>query len=324
ERPYSVRVAPPVGKNHRYVHVSAPSPSPVDGWAVTAVRSVPMDPVGWRVYRVPLLTSCPGAVDVIRNRGLRRNRGLPVDQPNLVAVKDDVDEADVPVPHPGPVNPVDQVPELALVPVRVFDRDIQDRGALLGDDIQVTPGDEWRSCPRELVIPGDLSRPGHTALPSVRPLFDYPVLTVDDVRLHAPQLQWKYPRTLPRFEATRPSDNSSAISSNVQCSRWISNQLPSTASWWRCSNGTHTRMWSAHSLRRSSTPRASMWVMCSRTSPMMTRSGAPVMVLKSQCRTSDTTTWLYLRHRPYRGMYGAHASIAIQWAPRVCWRARSE
>src|SRR5690606_29472770 len=59
---YSVRVAPPVGENHRYVHVSAPSPAPVDGWAVAAVGSVPMDPIGRRVYRVQILTSCPCAI----------------------------------------------------------------------------------------------------------------------------------------------------------------------------------------------------------------------------------------------------------------------
>ena len=99
-----------------------------------------MNPVGWRVYEIPLLSSRSGAIDVVRHRGLRRNRGLPVDQPNLAVVKDDINEAGIPVPHPRTVNPVEQVPELALVPVRVFDRDIQDRGALLGDDIQVTPG----------------------------------------------------------------------------------------------------------------------------------------------------------------------------------------
>src|SRR5690606_22307925 len=169
-------------------------------------------------YRVQILTSCPCAIDVVRNRGLRRNRGLPVDQPDLVVVKDNVYEADIPVPHPGPVNPVDEVPEFTLVAVRVSDWDIEYRGALLGDNVQVAPGNQRGRGPWKLVGPGDTGGRGHTALPRVWPLFDYPVLTVDDVRLHTPQPQWKSPRTLPRFEATSPSDNSSAISSNVQCS----------------------------------------------------------------------------------------------------------
>src|SRR5690606_16025455 len=103
---------------------------------------VPVNPVGWRVYQIPLLASRSGTINVVRHRGLRRNRGLPVDQPDLVVVKDNVYEADIPVPHPGPVNPVDEVPEFTLVAVRVSDWDIEYRGALLGDNVQVASGNQ--------------------------------------------------------------------------------------------------------------------------------------------------------------------------------------
>src|SRR5690606_41227896 len=115
----------------------------------------------------------------------------------------------------------------SLEAVRVSGWEIKYRASLLGDNAQVPSCNRLGRGTWKLMLPGDLGDAGHTVLPSDWPLLDYPVLTADDVRLHTPQLQWKYPRTLPRFEATRPSDNSSAISSNVQCSRWVSNQLPS-------------------------------------------------------------------------------------------------